>query len=64
MKSEPPKRSKVKPSIKASYLSRMNAIAKQTINNVKPPKKYFNLKGFGEIKLPRTSAPNVNLPTS
>ena len=44
--------------------ARINAMAKQTINRVKPPRKYFSLKGLGEIKLPRTSAPNVNLPTS
>jgi len=27
----------------------MNATAKQTINRVKPPRKYFSLKGLGEI---------------
>lgn len=64
MNNEPPKRSKVRPSIITSYLSRMNAMAKQTMNNVKPPRRYFISKGFGEIKLPRTRAPKVNLPTS
>jgi len=65
MNNEPPKRSKVRPSIHTTpYLSRINAIAKHTINNVKPPRKYFNLKGLGEIKLPSTRAPNVNFPTS
>ena len=64
MNAEPPKRSKVRPSIRTSYLSRMKAMAKQTMNNVKPPRKYFILKGFGESKLPRTRAPKVNLSTS
>ena len=46
------------------YRSIIKAIAKQTINNVKPPMKYLISKGFWEIKLPSTRAPKVNLPTS